>query len=307
MRNKTSTDVSITDIYNSRTPFNDSEKTIGSQKRILIVGANSYIGTSFQQYLNSNEYQIAVLDAVNLIPNSTMFERYDIVFCVVGIVHKTETCQNQLLYYKVNRDLVIDIARAAKEGGISQFILLSSMAVYGKIEGHITQNTKAEPQTHYGRSKLQADEIILSMRGSGFSVAVLRPPIVYGKGCKGNYQLLRNFALKSPIVPYIQNERSMIYIGNLCEFVKTVIDKQRDGIFLVQNEEYVCTSDMIQKIAGLNNKHLLKIKICNLFLHIFPSKTIKKAFGSLTYEKSEIVKKYSFNDSIRLTELDNEE
>lgn len=126
--------------------------------------------------------------------------------------------------------------------------------------------------------------------------------MVYGNGCKGNYQSLRNFALKSPIFPNYKNQRSMIYIGNLCEFVKNCIDEEKRGLFFPQNAEYTNTSEMVRLIAESNRKKIRLTKAFNWAVKNAPVGVVKKVFGSLTYEPVDIVGKFGFVESIRLTE-----
>ena len=198
--------------------------------------------------------------------------------------------------------LVLKIASAAKVGGVKQFILLSSMSVYGKLTGNITKKTKEAPTNAYGYSKAQADRAVAKISNKNFKFACLRPPMVYGKGCKGNYQSLRKFALKSPVFPAYENQRSMIYIGNLCEFVKRVIDEERSGLFFPQNADYVSTSDMVKEIAIDNKKNIRFTKVFNVVLSLMQFPIIKKVFGSLTYEPVDRIDKYKFIESISLTE-----
>ncbi len=274
-------------------------------KKVLITGANSYIGEAVKQYLENvetEEYIVDVMDTLGLKANAEMFADYDVVFNVAGIAHIKENNDNRQLYYDVNRDMVINIAKLAKQAGVRHFILLSSMSVYGMTTGHIEKNTYANPINAYGESKLQADEQISVLGSDDFKVAILRPPMVYGNGCKGNYQSLRKFAMKSPVFPNVKNERSMIFIGNLCEFVKKVIDNEQQGIFFPQNAEYVNTSAMVKGIAKLNGKKLCLIKGANFILKRVKIGVFKKVFGSLTYEKTDVVNKYSFQESMKLTE-----
>ena len=273
-------------------------------KKILITGKNSYIGDSVRSYLLQapNEYSVDVKDAIKWNPKADDFSSYDVVFNVAGIAHIKETKENRQSYYAVNRDLVIEIAKAAKAGGVKQFILLSSMSVYGMTVGHITKNTAPHPVNAYGDSKLQADKAIEQLADSSFKFACLRPSMVYGKGCKGNYQRLRSFSLSSPIFPEYRNQKSMIYIGNLCEFVKQVIDEDKEGIFFPQNEEYVATCEMAKAIAALHGKSLRFTKLLNWGIGIAPVDVLKKVFGNLTYEAVDLVSKYDFEESIRLTE-----
>lgn len=273
-------------------------------KRVLITGADSYIGDSVKDYLAQypDNYSVDIIDTIGWEPSVNDFQSYDVVFNVAGIAHIRETDDNRHLYYAINQDLAIKIGKAAKEAGVRQYILLSSMSVYGLTTGHITKKTQPQPINAYGKSKLGADEVINKLDCDTFRFACLRPPMVYGKGCKGNYQLLRKFALKSPLFPAYNNSRSMVYIGNLCEFIKCCIDDEKRGLFFPQNAEYVETSQMVRLIASCNGKRIKMTKAFNLIIEKMHTSIIEKVFGNLTYEKIDTVEKYSFADSIRLSE-----
>lgn len=302
-REETIYNVSVNDMYAS-TPWQIREsKGCSEYKKMLIVGSGSYIGNSVKEYLRKTKlYDINEIDAVNLIPESTNFKGVDTVFFVAGIVHKKETKKNKDLYYKVNRDLAVNTAKEAKKAGVAHFILLSSMSVYGMKTRYITKDTVAMPDSHYGRSKLQADNAIWKMRDEKFWVSILRPPMVYGKNCKGNYQLLRSFAIKSPFFLDIKNKRSMIYIGNLCAFVKQIVDKRKEGVFFPQNAHYVSTSKMVKYIATLNEKEVRMVKGCDFLIKYIPLSVVKKVFGSLMYEKTETIDLYDLEKSLEETE-----
>ena len=203
------------------------------------------------------------------------------------------------------RNLLLQLPKRQKNEGVRQFILLSSMSVYGLTTGHILKSTQPRPTTNYGKAKYNADMKIIKLEDSLFKVAILRPPMVYGNGCKGNYQTLRKFALKMPIFPSIRNHRSMIYINNLAEFVRNLIDNQDSGLFFPQDDEYINTNELVKKIAEYNNK---KIRIIGIFNPIIKLGiacgvgTLKKVFGNLTYEKSDCIKGLGFEDRIKETE-----
>ena len=275
-------------------------------KKVLITGAGSYIGERAKEYLLQypEYYQVETMDTMGWEPKTSDFVGFDVVFNVAGIAHIKETDQNRNLYYKVNRDLVIKIAKVAKEAGVKQFILLSTMSVYGLTIGHITKNTPVNPVNAYGKSKAEADEEIKKIEADSFKFCCLRPPMVYGKGCKGNYQSLRTFALRSPIFPNYMNQRSMVYIGNLCEFVKKCIDEEKNGLYFPQNTDYVNTSEMVELIAKEHGKKIRLTKAFNWAVKIVSLGIVKKVFGSLTYELIDTEGKYSFVDSINLTERD---
>lgn len=297
----------------------DENTSPSRPKYILITGAGSCIGESVKAYLEAscNQYKhlfkddqgeekaayvMKTKDTLGWDPVPGNFAGFDVVFNVAGIAHIKETDENRHLYYEVNRDLVVKIAKAAKEAGVRQLILMSSMSVYGLTTGHITKQTEPTPNTAYGYSKLEADEQIKMLEDSSFKVAYLRPPMVYWKGCKGNYQALRAFALKSPIFPDYKNKRSMIYIGNLCEFVKRILDREVGGLFFPQNSEYVRTSEMVRLVAETNGKHIAIIPFFNPLIKILHLDILKKVFGNLTYEHTDTVSKYSFEESIRISE-----
>lgn len=273
-------------------------------KKILITGANSFVGTSFEKYMKQFDgYKVDTLDLKNPEWVNYSFEGYDVVFHVAGIAHIKETDANRDLYYLVNRDLAIKTADKAKDSGVRQFILMSTMSVYGKVVGSISKNSECFPVNAYGKSKLMADEYISHLSDINFRVAILRPPMIYGYGCKGNYPLLRKFALKIPFFPDYHNERSMIFIDNLSYFVKELIDNSKSGLFIPQNKEYVSTTEMVKLIALCNNKHLMCTKLFNMLIKICKINIVKKVFGDLTYEKADLVDYVDFAESIRLTEM----
>jgi len=275
-------------------------------KKILITGANSYIGTSFERWVARypDKYRVGTIDMRDEKWRKKSFSGYDVVFHVAGIAHVSTNPKLKDLYYKVNRDLAIETAKKAKEDGVKQFIFMSSIIVYGD-SAHINKkrvidkNTKPQPSNFYGDSKLQAEQRILALESESFKVAILRPPMIYGKGCKGNYPKLVKAALKLPIFPDIDNERSMLHIDNLCEFVRLIIDNEESGIFFPQNKEYVKTSEMVKVIAETHGKKIRLTKVFNPVLKLLAYKVgfINKVFGNLVYEKS--MSEYKENYRVR--------
>lgn len=260
-------------------------------KRVLITGKDSYIGTSFINWVKEKhpgEFETEELDMIDGTWKEKDFSGYDAIFHVAGIAHQKETKENAPLYYQVNRDLAIETAKKAKEAGVKQFVILSTMSVYGTNVGKIRKGDRPSPRSHYGRAKWQADKVIERMADKTFRVAVLRPPMVYGEGCKGNYQLLKKFALKSPVFPDYRNQRSMVKIDVLCEFVAELIQKGKGGLYFPQNLDYVCTTEMVKQIAEENGKNIWTTKLFNPFIKLalkMKIGMIEKVFGDLTYEK----------------------
>lgn len=285
-------------------------------KKILITGANSYIGVSFEDWMKqcNDEYSIDTIDMQSEKWKKRDFSNYDAVFHVAGIAHVSTDPKLEDLYYKVNRDLTIEVAKKSKNEGVKQFVFMSSIIVYGD-SSHINKkrvinrDTVPAPSNFYGNSKLQAEEGILPLSDDKFKVAVLRPPMIYGKGSKGNYPKLAKMARKLPVFPDIDNERSMLHIDNLCEFIRLIIKNEENGVFYPQNKEYVKTSDLVKEIAKVHGKNIKTTKLFNPMLRAMGSfiGLVNKAFGNLVYEKimSEYKDDYRLRDlkeSIELTE-----
>ena len=296
-------------------------------RKILITGAGSFIGTSFENYIKSHEkhaeYEISVMDTLTgkivggESEDTWNFDGYDTVFHVAGIAHADVgkvTEEGKELYRKVNTELAIETAKKAKAAGVKQFIFMSSAIVYGASspigkEKIITKDTKPEPENFYGESKLNAETGLLELSAGDFKVVILRPPMIYGPGCKGNYNSLRKFALKLPIFPKVKNERSMLYIDNLCEFVRLMIDNEESGIFHPANAETSNTSEMVKMIAEAHGKKKALMGGLTWLLKLMSHFTglVNKAFGNLTYsseltEYKENYRVYSLAESITATE-----
>ena len=305
-------------------------------RKILITGAGSFIGTSFENYIknhaNHADYEISVMDTLTgeIVGGNSLsdksedgstdtwnFSGFDVVFHVAGIAHADVgkvSEEGKGLYRKVNTELAIETAKKAKAAGVKQFIFMSSAIVYGASspigkEKIITKDTKPEPENFYGESKLNAEKGLLELSADDFKVVILRPPMIYGPGCKGNYNSLRKFALKFPVFPKVANERSMLYIDNLCEFVRLMIDHEESGIFHPANAETSNTSEMVKMIAEANGKKKALMGGLTWLLKLMSHFTglVNKAFGNLVYsseltEYKENYRVYSLAESITATE-----
>jgi UDP-glucose 4-epimerase len=263
-------------------------------KQILITGANSYIGTSVSNWLSRypEQYQVDTVDTIDGAWKKADFSKYEVVFHVAGIAHVDVKKKMESLYYAVNRDLAIEVATHAKEKGVGQFMFMSSMIVYGESKSLkpvvITKDTEPNPSGFYGDSKLQAEKGLQALEDERFKVTILRPPMIYGPNSKGNFPRLVKLAKKTRIFPAFHNQRSMLYIDNLCEFVRLVIDHESSGVFFPQNAEYSDTSELVQELARLQGKriHLAKWMIPFVYLASPFLGPVNKMFGSLVYEQS---------------------
>lgn len=286
-------------------------------KKILITGANSYIGTSFEKYINenyANQYKIDTVDMIDGSWREKDFSGYDVVYHVAGIAHSdsgTISAEKEKLYRSVNTDLTVETAKKAKVAGVKQFIFMSSAIVYGDSapigkEKVITKDTPVNPSNCYGDSKVQAEIGIKLLEDENFKVVILRPPMIYGKDSKGNFPILEKLALLLPVFPKVKNQRSMLYIGNLVEFVRLMIENEESGIFWPQNPEYSNTSEVVKMIAKYKGKKVVLLPGFSWVLKLLSHFTVlvNKAFGNLAYSKElgeykQDYRRYTFAESIR--------
>ena len=270
-------------------------------KKILITGANSYIGTAVEKWLQKSEdaYLVDTVDMIDGTWRKKSFASYDVVYHVAGIAHAdvgNVSEDTKAFYYKINTELAVETAEKAKTDGVKQFIFMSSMIIYGESGGFgqqkmIGKDTKPQPANFYGDSKWQADCKIQELNDDNFKVAIVRPPMIYGKGSKGNYPTLAKMAKTFPLFPNIHNQRSMLYIDNLCEFILLIIKNEDEGIFFPQNKDYSETSRLVKMIGDSVGQKVTLTSILNPVVWLAAkvpgkiSSLVNKAFGNLTYDK----------------------
>ena len=275
-----------------------------TEKKVLITGAGSYIGETFRAYANEH-YQALKVDAVDmLVPTwrDTDFSAYDVVYHVAGIAHAdvgNVDDATKAKYYAVNTDLAIEVCEKAKAEGVKEFVFMSSMIVYGDSAPYgkrkvVYEHTVPAAANFYGDSKLQADVAVRNLADDSFKVIVLRPPMIYGKGSKGNYPTLAKLAKKLPVFPNVDNERSMLHIDNLCEFLCQIMMvkeiKENAVVLIPQNSEWTKTSEMVKEIGEVTGKRVRLIggimKPAVLLGGKVPGKiggVVNKAFGNSAY------------------------
>lgn len=274
-----------------------------TQKKVLITGAGSYIGETFRMYAKEH-YDALIIDTVDMLDPSWRemdFSKYDIVYHVAGLAHADVghvDDATKAKYYAVNTDLTVEVCKKAKAEGVKEFIFMSSMIVYGDSAPYgkrkvIDERTVPSPANFYGDSKLQADVAVRDLADDKFKVIVLRPPMIYGKGSKGNYPTLAKLAKKLPVFPDVDNERSMLHIDNLCEFLCQVMlvreIKENAVVLIPQNAEWTKTSEMVKEIARVTGKKITELKIMRPMVAFggkMPGKIgglVNKAFGNNCY------------------------
>ena len=297
-------------------------------KKILITGRNSFIGKSMAGYLQEyqtqygeEKYRTICISQRDNQWEEHDFSEYDAVLDVTGIAtvdRKALSEKQKEEYYRINCQLAWKTAQKAKEAGVKQFIYLSSILVYG--EGYSLENTQAitgdmlpNPTNIYGKSKLEAENGLQELEGEGFQVAILRLPFVYGAGCKGGYLTLSRWASRLPVIPSITEPKSMLYIENLCEFLRILIENDEGGVFFPQNATRESVTRLLEEIRLVHGKKTLRCSLLNpiiKWMARMPGRCgayTRKAFGGAYYDMqmSKIREQYQivgFEESIRRTE-----
>ena len=260
--------------------------------KVLITGAGSYVGESVRKYIlaKNPSFQIDAVDTMGDNWKKADYSQYDVVYHVAGIAHVNADPKMEPLYYKVNRDLTIEIARHAKASGVKQFIFMSSQIVFHESQSLkaevLTKDTRPAPNGFYGDSKMQAENGLKELECDTFKVCILRPPMIYGPNSKGNFPRLAKLATKTPIFPSYHNKRSMLYIDNLAEFVLQAIVRELEGTFYPQNRELADTVEIIRFFAKASGHRVWITKLLNPFVWLgsFVLQPINKMFATYYYD-----------------------
>ncbi|WP_214798847.1 NAD-dependent epimerase/dehydratase family protein [Exiguobacterium sp. s50] len=267
-------------------------------KKILVTGENSYIGNLFIKFIEEYQYLDYQVDKISLKNNmwrTRTFNEYDVVIHLAGIVHLPSA--PSFLYYKINRDLTLDFAKKVKNDGVPHFIFFSSLSVYGLDSGLINKETKTKPKNDYGKSKLEAEYELSKLEDCNFTLSIVRPPIVYGPRCPGNFSKLIKLFGKLPIFFNLKNERSMIFIDNLFHYLLILIKNKIPGIIVPQNSKYIATVSIYKEFKQQNKEKFVLVPI------YFPKKVlnkipvVKKVFGDLKVDKSLSVLPIKFEET----------
>lgn len=260
---------------------------------ILVTGATGFIGSrfikEFKDKLNIKTFSLSKEKIEDI-----SFNGINAVLHTAALVHQTPPKPDDEYFY-VNYELTCKLAERAKSSGVSHFIFLSTSHVYGEFAKQLfsytplTETTKCSPSDAYGKSKLMAEQKLLEMSSDDFKVSIIRIPMVYGTGAKGNINALVKLVKYFPILPfdYDLNKRSVIHVSNLAHFINSVVLAKKTGIFLAQDAEPVSIKQLILYIANAQNKKVFLIKLSPLVLKVlkffFPNPIIK-LYGSLAFE-----------------------
>lgn len=264
--------------------------------KVLISGKDSYIGDHIAGWLvNSNKvhFEVDFLDVRKPDWCMTDFSGYDAVVHVAGIVHRKDITDPKI-YDKVNTQLPYDVASKAKASGVKQFVFLSTMAVYGigkRLKGnYVDLTTPINPTSLYGKSKYNAEKKLKSLEDDNFILSIVRPPNVYGKGCKGGYIMgYTSIVEKLPIIPdaYSNVKQSVLYIDNLCEFIRLLLIDRESGIFLPQDDKAVSAVELMEAINNAKGLEKRKSQALGIIAHLFSfTSIVVKGFGGIAYPQT---------------------
>ena len=277
------------------------------KKTIMVTGASGFIGKNFiEKYCE--EYEIKTVNLRITDVENINFEGIDTVLHLAGLAHQMSGAPEDK-YYEINRDLTKKVAEIAKERGIKHFVFYSTVKVYGfdgDIENHdivLNENSPCFPNDPYGKSKYEAENILKELENSNFKVAIIRPPMVYGTGVKGNMLNLIKLVDKIPVLPfdYEENKRTIVGITNLLYMTKLIIDKEASGIYIGNDGEPVSIKEIVLCIKKSLKKERCLIRVPkllfnlmwelrkNIMIRLFGSLVFKQENNDLEYEPIEVM------------------
>jgi nucleoside-diphosphate-sugar epimerase len=267
--------------------------------KILITGTNSFVGTNIRKY--SKYHEIDEISLFDKNPEDIDFTGYDVVIHLVAIVHQTIKI-SEVEYFKINRDLCLEVAKFSKKAGVKQFVFLSTVKVYGKfIKGYSFWNEKSQcfPDDAYGKSKYAAEIALKELNGSNFTVSIVRTPLVYGEGVKANMLSILKLIKKSRWLPFknVNNRRSFTSAENLVAFIDRIIEKRASGIFIAMDKDAISTSELVLMISDTLGKKVRLFKMPELFVKIgiiLLPKFFDRLYGSFEMDNTETLRILDF-------------
>lgn len=269
------------------------------KKKIVVTGANGFIGKRFIEY-NKERFDITTLTVRDESYKTFDFTGFDCIVHLAGKAHDMN-CKDENEYFKINVEITKVLSIKAKADGVNHFIYISSVKVYGKEDrGLITEKSECIPEDAYGKSKLQAEQFLQTIQDENFKVAIVRPPMVYGAGVKGNMDKLIKLCQKKIPLPFgnIANLRSMVFVDNLIELLNTIVDQRAEGIFIPGDDKPISTDALIIMIKNVLGEKNNLISIPNFLRKVVKNlkpELYKRLFGSFVIDTKNTNIALSFN------------
>ena len=263
--------------------------------RILVIGKNGFISRCFQDYMKRYpDIEVTAISARNEKWKYYNFHGYDAVYNTTGLAHDDARKGSREQFMELNAILPAGLAKKAKAEGVRTFINMSSLIIYSETsalgtEKIITSSTIPIPDGIYGESKLAGEIALSKLNDKNFRVAIIRSPLVYNENATDNFLKLKEYALRCPLFPAINNSKSMVYSDNLCELVKLIAENGSGGYFYPQQEVHICTSKLVKDLATANRKKMILTRIFNPILYLLSKKMllIRKVFGTFAVDMNE--------------------
>ena len=239
---------------------------------IYLTGASGFVGKNIVEFFRHTKA------TVKATTSSSIEIKEEVVIHLAGKAHDLKGASSYDEYYKVNTELTKNVFDSFLASKANVFITLSSVkAVADEVDGELTEDITPNPITHYGKSKLLAEQYILSQPiPEGKRIYILRPCMIHGPGNRGNLNLLYNLVSKGLPWPLglFENSRSYLSIENLCFIIKELIEKEDipSGVYNVADDVPLSTNEVIKMIAESKGK---KARILNL------SKNLIKVLASV--------------------------
>jgi nucleoside-diphosphate-sugar epimerase len=223
--------------------------------QVSLTGASGFVGQNLSVYLKENKIAGNVISRIDL-ESGTLgrFDNSSTIIHLAGKAHDLKNTTNSDEYYRVNYKLTRKLYDAFLQSKAKKFIFISSVkAVADMAEGRLSEECDSNPETHYGKSKLLAEQYIQAqLLPPDKRYYILRPCMIHGPGNKGNLNLLYKFVKKK--IPYplsaFENKRSFLSVENLCFVIKEIIENDLpSGIFHIADDESLSTRELIKEIA----------------------------------------------------------
>jgi nucleoside-diphosphate-sugar epimerase len=226
------------------------------KERVILTGATGFVGKNLITYLLANFHHILTISRAQLnVIELKHLDGIDTIIHLAGKAHDLKKISNSDDYYKANYELTKDLYNAFLKSNARKFIFISSVkAAADVVDGVLTETFVPNPQTHYGKSKLMAEEYIQSQfLPAGKYYYILRPCMIHGPGNKGNLNLLYQFVRMG--VPYplasFENKRSFLSITNLCFVINELLNQIEvpSGVYNISDDEALSTNEVVSSLA----------------------------------------------------------
>ena len=283
-----------------------------TKKTLMITGASGFIGSNFiERY--KDKYNIIPVDLLKIKPEEIDFRGVDTVLHLAALVHQMKGAPREK-YFEVNTELTRKVAEEAKKQGVRHFVFYSTVKVYGydgDLYNHniiLNEESECKPMNDpYGESKWEAEKILRRLEDNNFKIGIIRPPMVYGKGVKGNMESLIKLVKMFPILPfnYDKNRRSLVNIENLMYLTALVIDKEASGVFLPLDEKNISLKEIVEGIEKAYNLKRINIPMIQpifwLLTKVKPNIMVR-LFGTLQFDNQQTREKLGYIAKIKYVE-----